>query len=120
MANIILGSMARINHGLRTKYDPSILVEPYQSYQTFIDSLEEHMIKAVYDINNTLDCIITLECQLIDDGSGHPYLPLENAVIYFCQIHDVSLSIYRATNMSFTIDMKRHFNVLYLSSFFHN
>ena len=109
--------MARINHGLRAKYDPTVLP---QAYQTFIDSLEAAMIQAVYDPNNNLDCIITMTCPLIDDGSGHQYLPLENAVINFCQIHDVSVSIYRALTMSFTIDMKTHFNVLYLSSYFHN
>ena len=116
MSNIILGQMAKTNHGLRSKYDDSLGL----SYKKFIDSLEEEMIRSVYDPNNTNDCIITMTCPLIDDGSGHQYLPLENAVITFCQIHDVAISIYRATNMSFTIDMKKHFNIIYLSSFFHN
>ena len=77
MSNIVLGSMARQNHGLRVKYPAKLP----QQYQTFIDSLEAAMIQATYDKNNTADCMITVSCTVPDDLSGLPYLPLERAII---------------------------------------
>ena len=118
MSNIILGSMARTNHGLRAKYTSTL--DP--NYQTFINSLEAAMIQAVYDPNNSSDCIITMSCPLVissdDVNAGNSFLyydSLEGPVIKFCQIHDVSISISRASlSVTFTIDMKTHFMVSYI------
>ena len=118
MSNIILGQMAKTNHGLRSKYDDSLGL----SYKKFIDSLEEEMIRSVYDPNNTNDCIITMTCPLaisqetIDSGYSFGfYDALEGSVIKFCQLHDVSITISRTpASITITIDMKIHFIVKYI------
>jgi hypothetical protein len=113
MSDVTLGSMARINHGLSSKYlTPDLL----QSYKDFIDSLETAMMTAVYDLTFN-NCIITQNCNVVltpdQQVNGYDesvFFLLESAIIHFCKLHDVSVDMVRTggpnANVAVTIDMK--------------
>jgi hypothetical protein len=119
MSNIILGELARRNHGLREKYPTNTPT----AYKQYIDQIEKQMMISVYDKNNVSDCIITKVCpisaeDLLLKNNGSPdyaYINIEPVLINFCKLHNSSISILRLdTDISVTIDMKMPFNVNYV------
>lgn len=115
---VILGDIAKRNHGIRVKYNDS---DP-TDYKTFIDTLENKLMTAIYDINNKNDCIVQLSCPIIltqgdiDNGYGsEKYEQLENMVINYCKLHKIFLQINRGIGqINITVDMKYPFDVQYI------
>jgi hypothetical protein len=116
MADIILGDMCRKNFGLVFKYESGLRSE----YKTFIDTLERQMIATTYgsDISNTL---ITEEYEIFRTQEEKDsnvvigmYDELEKALIKFCQMHNVGLSIKRQPDsIIVTVNMLLQFSVDY-------
>ena len=112
----ILGDTCRTNFGLYTKYDIGL----DSMYKTYIDTLEQTMILAAYG-SNINNCIITQSLNLnisqedIDSCIGEiRYYILEQAIIRFCQLHDVCLTIQRNnTYLTIIINMLQPFRISY-------
>ena len=111
MSDVILGEMCRTNFGIRKKYTDDLL----QEYKTYIDILEKDMITATYG-NDPSKCLIVKTLYLInEDGIGDlKYKSLENALIDFCKLHNVSLDVERLNDsIVITIDMLFKFHITY-------
>ena len=108
--------MCRRNFLAYRKYEESL----NSIYKNYIDSIESTMISATYG-TSILDCVFTKNLNLvisqedIDNCVGEQrYTELENAVINFCQQHNVCLKILRyPLYISVEIDMLRNYRVIY-------
>lgn len=117
MSDIILGVMCRKNFGLRSNYLSTLRSE----FKSYIDLLYRDIIGVVYGTNRD-NCIVTrvysllLTQEEIDSCLGDiKYKELEDALIYFCKLHDVFLSIKRLDNeLEIIIDLLVKFDVQYI------
>ena len=110
MSDVILGDKCRQNFGIMTKYSNDL----DSTYKSYIDTLEQTMMAVTYSNDTTRTTITQTLILNSDDSSSFNYNNLENAIIRFCQIHNVALHIFRnAVSITITINMLLTFNITY-------
>ena len=109
MANIIIGERARTLFSI-SKYLPGM----NSQYKSYIDTLQQAMLAATYG-SNINNCVIVQTLPILTFVNDTlKFSDIELPLIFFCQIHNVSLDIQRFdSQIIITVNLLLPFAVTY-------